>query len=79
MRTKLDENVLENVTGGTVVISYDKMMVGFRGIGEKYKLVNCTYEQARNLAESLWMQNQSLGDADFDRLVRDTYRNNGWI
>lgn len=79
MRTELNDFQTENVTGGTVVISYDKMMVGFRGIHEKYNLINCTYFEARDLAESLWLQNQTLGDEDFDRLVRDAYKDNGWL
>lgn len=79
MRQEIDDLDLEKVAGGTVYISRDKMRVAFSSTGQKYNLVNCTYAQARNLADDLWEANQTLGDAAFDALVRDELAARGWI
>ena len=79
MRELLNEEAMEKVAGGTVIISRDYMVVGFSSTYERYNLVNCTYKEARDLADDLWESNQSLGDADFDALVKSAYEARGWI
>lgn len=79
MRQEINEHELESVTGGTVFISRDKMRVGFSSSGRKYKLVNCTFRQANDLAQDLWEANQTLGDAAFDALVESTMDEKGWL
>ncbi len=70
---------LDNVVGGTVVISQDYMAVGFTTTGEKYDLMNCTYKEARNYVEDLLEANKNLSNAQFDALVKKELKNKGWI
>lgn len=79
MRQEINDQSLEKVVGGTVYISRDKMVVGFSSTREIFPLKNCTFRQANDAAQDLWEANQTLGDAAFDALVRDTFRDNNWI
>ena len=79
MREQLNEQDIENVVGGTVVISKDKMAVGFSTTKEKYSLKNCTYKQARNLVDDLLDDNPNLSNAEFDQLAKKTLQSKGWI
>ncbi len=79
MRQQLNEEVMEQVTGGTVVISKDKMKVGFTTLGEKYSLQNCQYRDAVSFIDELWESNRGLSDADFDQLAKKSLQAKGWI
>jgi hypothetical protein len=79
MREQLNEQEMENVVGGTVIISKDKMVVGFSTTKEKYNLKNCTYRQVRDLVDDLLEANPTLGNAAFDKLAKDTLSAKGWI
>ena len=80
MRREINnEEALERIAGGTVYISRDTMRVGFSTTGERFSLVNCTYADARNLADDLWEANQTLGDAAFDALVKSEWAARGWL
>lgn len=79
MREQLNEQDIENVVGGTVIISKDNMVVGFSTTKEKFNLKNCTYKQARNLVDDLLDENPTLGNAAFDKLVKQTFQSKGWI
>jgi hypothetical protein len=79
MKQEINELELESVVGGTVVISKDKMKVGFTTMGGSYKLVNCTYKQARNYVEDLKDANPGLTDAQFDALAKQNLQAKGWI
>ena len=74
----LDDDELDSVAGGVVSISRDKGNVAFTALLEKYSL-KCSYYEARDLADELWENNQSLGDYDFDVLVKNELMARGWI
>ena len=79
MREQLNEMDLEGVVGGTVIISKDKMKVGFSTTKEKYDLKNCSYSQARNYVEDLLDANPGLSNAEFDKLAKNSLKAKGWI
>lgn len=79
MREQINELDLEKVVGGTVIISKDKMSVGFSTTKETFKLKNCTYKQARNLVDDLLDDNPTLNNAEFDKLAKKTLQSKGWI
>lgn len=79
MRENINEQSLENVAGGTVIISKDYMVVGFDTTQEKFNLKNCTYRDARNLIEDLKDANPTMSNAAFDQLAKQTLQSKGWI
>lgn len=79
MREMLNEQDVENVVGGTVIISKDNMIVGFSTTKEKFNLKGCTYRQARDLVDDLLEDNPNLGNSAFDALVKKTMKAKGWI
>ncbi len=79
MRKEINDAEMEKVAGGTVFISRDYMQVAFSSSKEVFKLQNCEYKDARNLADDLWEANKTLGDAEFDALVQNELRAKGWI
>ena len=79
MRKEIDDARVENVVGGTVIISEDYMIVGFTTLGEKYDLQNCSYREALNLIQDLKDSSQGLTNAEFDVLCRDEFEDRGWI
>lgn len=79
MREQLDEQLLDNVVGGTVIISKDYMVVGFSTIQEKYNLKNCTYKQIRDYIEDLLDDNPNLSNEEFDLLAKQNLQSKGWI
>jgi len=78
MRTEVNENDLELVAGGTVVVS-DMGKVGFTTIGRKYKLQNVGWREARNYAEELHDSHSSMSNAEFDQFVLNEFARKGWI
>jgi len=78
MRNEINSNDLERVTGGTVYLNEMRNMCGFDTLGEKYEL-KCKFSDARNTLFSLMAKYPDMGERQFDTLVRDTYRSNGWI
>ena len=79
MRQQLNEQAMEQVVGGTVIISRDYMMVGFDTTQEKFNLKNCTYKQVRDYVDDLLDDNPNLGNAEFDQLVKKNLQAKGWI
>ncbi len=79
MREQINEQALEQVVGGTVVISKDKMKVGFTTTGEKFDLTNCTYRQARDFVEDLKEANPNMTNAEFDKYTKNQLKSKGWI
>lgn len=78
MKQEISDNELEMVTGGTVIVS-DLGKVGFTTIGKKFKLQNCTWKEARNLAEDMLDENPNMSNEDFDQLVLNRFIELGWI
>ena len=79
MREQINDQEMENVVGGTVIISKDYMNVGFSTTREKFDLKNCTFKQARNLVDDLLEENPNLSNAEFDQLAKKTLQSKGWI
>lgn len=79
MRQQLNEQAMEQVVGGTVIISKDYMMIGFDTTQEKFNLKNCTYRQARDYVDDLLDSNPGLSNAEFDTLVKNGMKAKGWI
>ena len=78
MRTEINENELELVAGGTVVIS-DLGRVGFSTIGKKFTLKNVGWREARNYAEDLHDLHKDMSNEEFDQYVMQVFQNKGWI
>ena len=79
MRKELDELELDGVTGGCVVISKNKMMIGFSTTGEKFNLTNCSYNQARDYRDELLEANANMSDEAFDKYCKQMFQAKGWI
>ena len=78
MKKEVDVNELDQVTGGSVVVS-DTGRVGFSTLGQKFWLQNCTWRQARNYAEQLLDENPQMSDREFDEFVKAKFEAKGWI
>ncbi len=79
MKKELIDNQLEEVVGGTVIISKDAMKVGFSTMGQMFSLKNCTYRQARNLVDDLLDANPNMTNSQFDQYCKKELQAKGWI
>jgi len=79
MRKELEDAQMDNVVGGTVIISKNYMNVGFSTLGEKYNLKNVTYEQARDYRDKLIKENPQMNNATFDKFCKQQFHDRGWI
>lgn len=79
MKMELNDEMMENVTGGTVIISKNTMNVGFSTLGEKYKLTGCTYKEARDLRDDELEKDLGLNNLEFDKHMRQLYADRKWI
>ncbi len=79
MKEPINEQALENVVGGTVIISKDYMVVGFSTTQEKFNLKNCTFKEVRDYIDDLLDENPSLSNAEFDALAKQNLQAKGWI
>lgn len=79
MKEPINEQALEGVVGGTVIISKDYMVVGFDTTKESFSLKNCTYKQVRDYVDDLLDENPTLSNAEFDALAKQKLQAKGWI
>lgn len=79
MKEQIFDNDLEKVVGGTVIVSGDKMRVGFTTLGEKYNLQNCTFEDVMSVIYGMYGQYTDSTGVSFDTAVRDALSDRGWI
>jgi len=79
VKKEIFDNELDNVVGGTVIISRDYMIVGFSTTREKFNLVNVSYKDARNFVEDLLDEHRDMSNAEFDAFCKETLFANGWI
>lgn len=79
MREQLDMENLEQVNGGVVYLSKDWMKVGFSTLRETYSLQNCSFGQAFALADAVYEQYKSEGNAVVDQKTKEAFQANGWI
>lgn len=78
MRQNINENELEKVNGGTVYISEDRNAVAFDTIGKAYRL-KCSFDDAKQYLAQLYCDNCHLSEKAFDELVRDKFKEKGYI
>lgn len=69
---------VEEVTGGTVVLSAPMGIVGFNTLKQIFTIKGDVKEM-RNTLLDLYDANEGMNEHDFDELVRDTYKEKGWI
>lgn len=79
MREQINDEILDAVHGGTVILSRDNNTIGFTTLGQNFELKNCTYYEAFGLVDTLYVNNKELSDLEFDKLVRKAFKQNGWI
>lgn len=79
MREQIDEQNLEQVVGGEVIINGNRMNVAFSTLKKAFRLKNCTYTDAMYVAMSLYEQNKDLSPQEYDTLVMNTFSDKGWI
>lgn len=79
MRQEITNDNLDAVAGGKVYLSGNKMKMSFTALEETHKLKNCTYEEAKKLLAALFIDNDTLSDYEFDKLVKNTFMQKGWI
>ena len=79
MKKELKDFELNDVVGGTVVISKDYMVVGFTSLSKMFHLKDCTYKQARDFAEDLHEANRTMSNKEFDTFCLAQMDANGWI
>lgn len=78
MRTEIQENDLELVSGGKVYLNGNKMKISFTMLEQTFK-VKCSYQEAKTLLLNLFASNDHLSDLDFDNLVKNEFQSRGWI
>lgn len=79
MKEQINEEMLDRVAGGTVILSRDYNTVGFTTTGQNFPLKNCDYYQALQLIDQMYVNNKQATDADFDKIVRKEFAIRGWI
>ena len=79
MREQINDQEMENVVGGTVIISKDYNNIGFSTTREKFDLKNCTFKQARNSVDDLLEEHPEMSNAEFDNFVKNAFKAKGWI
>lgn len=78
MKMELNDAELNNVVGGTVIMSEDYNNIGFTSLGEMYNL-KTDYYTARNFVEGLKAANKTMSNSAFDRLCKQELQAKGWI
>ena len=79
MRRPLDEHEVDQVIGGTIIISYDYNNICFSSLKEKFDLKNCDFEAARAFVDELRAQNPGANGPAFDQLVKAAFEEKKWI
>lgn len=80
MKTEINQNELENVVGGTVIISKDYNNIGFSTLRVKYDLIGVDARTARNYVEDLLDAHRNdMTNKQFDELCRSKLKDKGWI
>lgn len=79
MKQELNDNNMEHVVGGSVVVSGNQNVVVFTTLKKKRALVNCDSDDAIMLATQMYMQYKNSGNLAYETAVMDAFRANGWI
>jgi len=78
MRKELTDFEADEIVGGTVSLSASMGLVGFSRLREAY-VIQGDYKEMRDLLFHLQDENENMPTEEFDKLVRDEYKNRGWI
>jgi bacteriocin-like protein len=78
MKKELNNSELNEVVGGTIIISEDYNNIGFTKLGEMYDL-KVDYYTARNYVEELKRENKTMSNAAFDALCKSKLLELDWI
>ena len=79
MRTELNDNEMENVVGGTVVLNTSRMRIGFTVLGKAFNVVNCSDDDARDLVNALYKQYKNSGDRKLEEETYAAFNARGWL
>lgn len=79
MREQIHEQDLDQVVGGIVRVSGNKMKVNFTTLRQVYPLKNCEASDASLLAQILYNQHKDEGDLAYEQIVLQEFQNRGWI
>lgn len=78
MKQPLNDNQLDEVTGGAVVLSGPLGVCGFNTTGQVFK-IKADVKVMRNRLIQLYDENENMSDAEFDQLVMNEFKSRGWI
>lgn len=79
MRSEINNEELEQVTGGSVRLNTTKMMIGFSVLQKKFSLKNCTDTQAMILVTTLYDQYRTAGDRAYEQATLNAFHDKGWL
>ena len=79
MRVQITDTEINEVNGGSVVLSEPCGLCGFSSTGKIYKIKG-PFRDMRNLMLDLYDENVGkMTDAEFDALVLKEYQERGWL
>lgn len=78
MREMINENQLEEITGGAVTLSKQMNMCGFTTLGKIFK-IKAEFNLLRDRLNVLYDEYGHMSDQDFDTLVMNDFKEKGWI
>ncbi len=77
-RREINDDEIRQVTGGKVYLNESTNMCGFSAIGEKYPIKG-NFDDLMELLFKELATHKTMGDAEFDKHMRNLYKSNGWI
>lgn len=78
MKIEINENQLEEINGGNVVLSGPLKLCGFSTLGKSYRIKG-DIKLMRNRLLELYDQNENMSSEAFDLLVEQDFIHKGWI
>lgn len=79
MRQELNEQEMDQVIGGTVILNTSRMRIGFTVLQKAFDVINCSDDDARDLVNLLYKQHKMEGDRALETATLEAFRQNGWI
>jgi len=78
MREAINDKDLEVVAGGAVLLSEKRNRISFSTLREGYDL-KIPFAEANSTVISLYAQNYSMSEGEFDAFVKQYFKSKGWI
>ena len=78
MREMINENQLDDITGGAVTLSKELNMCGFTTLSKIFK-IKAEFNLLRDRLNVLYDEYGYLSDKEFDTLVMNDFKEKGWI